>query len=278
MTNFAIIRMNKIKTKSSFINLQRHNFRLNHTPNADNSKTHLNENLRNFEESEKVFDDFFSNENSKFVKRRKNAVLAVDFLMTASPDFFNNTTDEEIKNFFDDCKKFIADKHGYENILNASIHYDEQTPHMHLTIVPVNEHGRLNCRSFYGMPFQLRKLQDDFAEMAKKQGYDLKRGITNGKHKHETIRDFNRLIKQAKIITDQEQEKYQINVPKKQIFSKNYTITKDDYEKYLKVMDVINEMIQQNSYLIKKYNDLKIINEKQALKISELENKIKMHK
>lgn len=274
MTNFAIIRMNKIKTKNDFIHLQRHNFRMNNTPNSDKTKTHLNENLRDFEEVKKVFDDFFHNENAKFGKRRKNAVLAVDFLMTASPDFFNNATDEEIKIFFDDCKKFIADKHGDENILNASIHYDEQTPHLHMTVVPVNEFGKLNCRSFYGMPSQLRKLQDDFAEMTKKQGYNLKRGIANSKHKHETIRDFNQIIKQAELQADQIQEEYKINVPKKQIFSSNYTITKDDYEKYLKVMDLINDMIQQNNYLIKKYNDLKIINEQQALQISELKNTI----
>lgn len=59
MTNFAIIRMNKIKTQNDFIHLQRHNFRMNNTPNADTSRTHLNENLRDFEEVKKVFDDFF---------------------------------------------------------------------------------------------------------------------------------------------------------------------------------------------------------------------------
>lgn len=112
MENFAIIRLNKIKTKSSFIHLQRHNFRLNHAPHVDKNRTYLNQNFRTFEEAERVFDEFFNGEKSKFGKRRKNAVLAVDFLMTASPDFFHNTTDDKVKNFFDDCKKFIIEKHG----------------------------------------------------------------------------------------------------------------------------------------------------------------------
>ena len=167
MENFAIIRLNKIKTKISFLQLQRHNFRLNRILNADEKKTYLNENLRTFEEAVKVFDEFFHSENSEFSKRRRSAVLAVDFLMTASPDFFREATDKEVKRFFADCKNFITERHGAENILNVSIHYDEQIPHMHLTVVPVDEFGRLNCRYFYGKPIQLQKIQDDFEKYLK---------------------------------------------------------------------------------------------------------------
>lgn len=100
-----------------------------------------------------------------------------------------------------------------------SIHYDEQTPHMHLTVVTGDERGKLNCKAFYGQPFMLRKLQDDFAEMTNKQGYHLKRGMTNSKHQHYTIRDFNRIIRQSEMLAhDALMEEYKISVSKKVYF------------------------------------------------------------
>ena len=38
---------------------------------------------------------------------------------------------------------------GIENVINATVHMDEATPHMHLGIVPVTEDGRLSAKDIF---------------------------------------------------------------------------------------------------------------------------------
>ncbi len=66
-------------------------------------------------------------------KTRKDAVVLLDGLFTASPEFFEGKTTQEIKKYFEDCLDFYVKEYcqGDETrVLNAVIHFDEATPHM----------------------------------------------------------------------------------------------------------------------------------------------------
>ena len=76
--------------------------------------------------------------------------MAVEFLITASPNALDSKTDEEISAYFSDALRYLQDKHGAENVVYAGIHRDETTPHMYAYIVPLDERGKLNCHKFYG--------------------------------------------------------------------------------------------------------------------------------
>ncbi|MDC2046196.1 plasmid recombination protein, partial [Bacteroides thetaiotaomicron] len=45
-------------------------------------------------------------------KRRKDAVLAVEYVMTASPEWWKQASQEQQAAFFDQAHKWLADKYG----------------------------------------------------------------------------------------------------------------------------------------------------------------------
>lgn len=142
--------------------------------NIDLSRSHLNEEWiaggkANFTEAiqEKLTD----------VTVRKNAVIALEYVLGASPEFFNRLG--ESKSYLNHCTDFIRERHGSENIASINVHLDEMTPHVHVLVVPLvkkkvrwkNKKGagekteqRLCARDFTGHPNMLRQLQNDFYE------------------------------------------------------------------------------------------------------------------
>src|SRR5699024_5153558 len=61
-------------------------------------------------------------------------------------------------------------------------HNDEQTPHMHLGVVPMRD-GKLQGKNVFNRQ-ELLWLQDKFPEHMKKQGFELKRGERGSDRKH----------------------------------------------------------------------------------------------
>lgn len=44
---------------------------------------------------------------------------------------------KEIQQYFNDSLKFIQQYIGKENILSATLRFDEETPHLHIDYIPV---------------------------------------------------------------------------------------------------------------------------------------------
>ena len=65
--------------------------------------------------------------------------VACKYIITASPDFFSELSQEEIKRYFETAYKFVCGfkNLGEEYILSAKVHLDETTPHLHLIYLPV---------------------------------------------------------------------------------------------------------------------------------------------
>ena len=61
---------------------------------------------------------------------------------------------------------------------------DEKTPHMHLSLVPITEDGRLSAKKLFDKN-GLRSLQDNYPRYIQNKGFDLKRGVdSEGVNKH----------------------------------------------------------------------------------------------
>lgn len=84
--------------------------------------------------------------------------------------------------FFEKSVDFFADRYGYENIINATVHFDEATPHLHIGIVPVTKDGRLSAKSIF-TPVELKQLQTSFAEDVGSV-FGLERGQEGNKVQH----------------------------------------------------------------------------------------------
>lgn len=116
---------------------------------------------------------------------RSNSVVALDTLYTASPQFFDDKTQEQTEHFFKECLQFHQERFGH--IISAVIHYDETTPHLHVISVPLTKDGRLSARDVIGNKVKMTKTQDQFFEQVGR-GYGLGRGIhMDGQEKKQHI-------------------------------------------------------------------------------------------
>jgi hypothetical protein len=122
-------------------------------------------------------------------KRRKDAVLCIEHLITASPDWSGWGTSKEAE-FFEQSKKWLENKYGKKNVVSTTIHRDETTPHLVAYVVPVDEAtGRLNAKKYIGgSRHTLSQMQTDFAAEVKELGLD--RGIQGSKAKHTSIKEY----------------------------------------------------------------------------------------
>ena len=116
------------------------------------------------------------------IKPRKNSVVLLDSIYTASADFFEGKTHNEIIDYFQSCLEFHEKTYG-KHIINAVIHFDEvgsnaggscknddgtykgANYHLHIATIPLLEKNGvffLSARDIMGGRLEYRKKQDDF--------------------------------------------------------------------------------------------------------------------
>lgn len=182
--SFAIMRCAKLKSFGSFGGAIQHCFRERPTPNSDENLRANNEHYyaKNEAESFKKLRELLPE------KVRKNGVICVEYVFTASPEWFDQVNEEKKKEFFNRSVAWIKAKYGEENIVVATVHNDEKTPHLSAFVCPITKDGRLCARDFIGGREKLQKDQDSFAEAVKDLG--LERGLRGSKAKHMTIQQY----------------------------------------------------------------------------------------
>lgn len=194
-----IVRTKKLTSKNQITGSGKHNFREQETPNADptKAKSNLFKGPQNTNELIAKFENRFAEcaKNEKSGKLRKNAVLGLEYLITASPDFANAKAMQN-GSYFKDAVEWLEERHGKENIISLTIHRDETTPHLVAYVVPADRTGKLNCRSFTGGSQLMSEMQTNFNEKVGKK-YGLERGEIGSKAKHVNIRDYYKKVNQA---------------------------------------------------------------------------------
>ena len=136
---------------------------------------------------------------------RKDSVRVVEALVTASPEFFKDKTNREIRAYFAYALKFLEGRQRPDTFLSAVVHMDEKTPHLHLTFVPLTKDNRLCAKEIIGNRANLTKWQDDFHAYMVEKYPDLERGESASKtgRKHIPTRLFKQAVslsKQARAI------------------------------------------------------------------------------
>lgn len=184
---YCILRLQKIKTRAQLSACQNHNLRLKPVPNADPNKTHLNKTAgaADYKTLIAELEDKFHKHN---IKPRKDAVQAVEVVLSASPEFFSKTPgDETIRKWANQNYKWAKEEFG-ENLIQFVLHLDESTPHIHLIFTPITRDGRLSMKELYGGKDKLSALQSRYAKAMEKFG--LKRGNEGSLTQHTTIKEF----------------------------------------------------------------------------------------
>jgi hypothetical protein len=181
---YAIMRAKKLATMGSVAASMQHCYRERETHNADQERTPDNQHL-----GAKTTDEAMGKLRDMLPeKRRKDAVLAVEYVMTASPEWFAKATPEQEKALFQRSLQWLADKYGADRIITASIHRDEATPHLSAFVVPLTADKRLSAKEFIGDRKKMTADQTSYA--AKMLDLGLERGIEGSKATHQRVQSF----------------------------------------------------------------------------------------
>lgn len=179
MSNFAILRIEKIKDFDSVKKAADHLLRAVDTPNSDplRSISVLTGSSNSREVSTKI------KSTVKPLIKRKDAIVCLDVLCAASPEFFESGG--SIREFEAIAVQWAGEIFGKENIQLAVTHEDEKTPHVQMLITPIIN-GKLSASHWLDGPVKLAAMQTDFAEKMKHLG--LVRGVEKSKAKHQKIK------------------------------------------------------------------------------------------
>ena len=242
--SFAIYRTAKLKSFGEIGGSLSHTYRTRPTPNADENKLHLNKHM--FETYNQCF---FALKNAIPEKRRSNAVLCIEHLITASPTWSGWGTKKE-EEFFKKSLEFLNKKYGKENVIACSIHRDETTPHLIVYVVPIDEKGGLNAKKWLGGRSKLSQTQTEFANEVKHLG--LERGLENSKARHKTIKEFYA----------------EIEKPTPKVEEKKYEIEPINYD-FIPKMGLFDTTSGFNKKLEASYEDIHFKYENQVLRLKE---------
>lgn len=182
--HFAILRTAKLKSLGNVGGSLAHTYRTRETSNADPSRADQNEH------SHATPGEVMQALRDKLPeKRRKDAVIGLEYFVGASPEWFEGKTREQQDAYFREAVGWLEKRHGKENVVGWSIHRDESTPHLVAYVVPLDDKGKLNAKQWTGGPAALSKMQTDFAKTVGAR-HGLERGIEGSKAHHQTIKDF----------------------------------------------------------------------------------------
>lgn len=137
---------------------------------------------------------------NQMLDKSKN-VVADELLFTATHKFFDNMENDEIKDWGNTCMEFVYKDLGYskDQILHATIHLDEETPHLHCVVVPLikkydnrtkKERYTITKKYYIRDKIHLSELQDKYHMRLIEKGYDLERGIKGSKLTHQKTKEL----------------------------------------------------------------------------------------
>ncbi|MCA8484848.1 plasmid recombination protein [Burkholderia multivorans] len=228
---YCIAGFKKVKENAKFSQMSNHNFRLHLTEGEakriDSSRSHLNQILWNplqvdttksTDLKEKIYKHWKENDT----KIKSDSVLAIDIVLTASPEFFQDANGEpwhkngkirpECKNKIDDWvatqMDFMKNLFGEPAIKMAVLHLDETTPHIHIVLTSEqtkvlkykNQFGEFSktttsLNADRWNPTFWKKFLTVYEKANKKFG--LKKGEEDSMSENVPIKEFSALISRA---------------------------------------------------------------------------------
>ena len=203
--------------------------------NADPTRTHLNRRLIEYPDGVKDRSAAIQQRLEEAGLTRKigsNQVRAIRINVSGTHEDMKRIEEEgRLDEWCADNLKYFADTFGKENIVAAHLHRDEETPHIHVTLVPIVKGERKRrkreeqtkkryrkkptdtvrlCADDIMTRLKLKSYQDTYAEAMAK--YGLQRGIDGSKARHKSTQQYYREIKRqteelkAEVVDLQEQK------------------------------------------------------------------------
>ena len=181
---YAVVHMMKIKS-GAVGGIQSHNNREHEpktNPDVDMSRSEDNYDLISCDNYKRSIKEKLSNlvESSRAV--RKDAVVVCNFIVTSDNETMNALGADRQREFFQDSVKWFCDRYGADRVLNATVHMDETTPHLHIGVMPITQDGRLSAKAIFTKT-EMKAIQTEFARDVGEK-YGLERGVEGSERTH----------------------------------------------------------------------------------------------
>ena len=181
---YAVVHMMKIKS-GAVGGIQSHNNREHEpktNPDVDMSRSEDNYDLISCDNYKRSIKEKLSNlvESSRTV--RKDAVVVCNFIVTSDNETMNALGADRQREFFQDSVKWFSDRYGADRVLNATVHMDETTPHLHIGVMPITQDGRLSAKAIFTKT-EMKAIQTEFAHDVGEK-YGLERGVEGSERTH----------------------------------------------------------------------------------------------
>lgn len=181
---YAVVHMMKIKS-GAVGGIQSHNNREHEpktNPDVDMSRSENNYDLISCDNYKRSIKEKLSNlvESSRAV--RKDAVVVCNFIVTSDNETMDALGADRQREFFQDSVKWFSDRYGADRVLNATVHMDETTPHLHIGVMPITQDGRLSAKAIFTKT-EMKAIQTEFARDVGEK-YGLERGVEGSERTH----------------------------------------------------------------------------------------------
>lgn len=181
---YAVVHMMKIKS-GAVGGIQSHNNREHEpktNPDVDMSRSEDNYDLIPCDNYKRSIKEKLSNlvESSRAV--RKDAVVVCNFIVTSDNKTMDALGADRQREFFQDSVKWFSDRYGADRVLNATVHMDETTPHLHIGVMPITQDGRLSAKAIFTKT-EMKAIQTEFARDVGEK-YGLERGVEGSERTH----------------------------------------------------------------------------------------------
>lgn len=181
---YAVVHMMKIKS-GAVGGIQSHNNREHEpktNPDVDMSRSEDNYDLIPCDNYKRSIKEKLSNlvESSRAV--RKDAVVVCNFIVTSDNETMEALGADHQREFFRDSVKWFSDRYGADRVLNATVHMDETTPHLHIGVMPITQDGRLSAKAIFTKT-EMKAIQTEFARDVGEK-YGLERGVEGSERTH----------------------------------------------------------------------------------------------
>ena len=108
-------------------------------------------------------------EEAGIKKVRSNQNTCIEVIFSGSPETMCAMSQEQVNNWANETLAWARGRWGYENVVSATLHCDEKTPHMHVIVVPI--------------------VQGQSRRSASKEKLDAAKGMDTKKYKTDTTRN-----------------------------------------------------------------------------------------
>lgn len=208
---------------------------------------------------------------------KSKSVVADELMFTATHKFFDDMSKDEILEWANTCMDFVYNDLGYtkKQVLHATLHLDEKTPHIHCVVVPLvkkfdkrtnTERYTISKKQYIRDNIHLSELQDVYNVRLREKGYELERGIKGSDRKHIKIKEFKKTTRYYENKTqtinknlDNAMNEFEekMKTTKNTIIDKEYVkVRKDTFDSMNKVIDETKKAIEFQPKIQELFNEV----------------------